>query len=230
LLVATAAMAAACEQSFPEWKRGRTFSVTVRMGDRPLPRMRVLLEPVDDNRKSDQVEATSNENGIANFTGVRPGRYYVETSRLGVEVGPGTVVVAKQGSSEPIGAEWPLRIKYTVNTLAGRLEHHVFRKSNPIDGFVHPQTAPLSGARLTLSRIDSQEEIAAIGTNANGGFDFPTVDPGQYLLHIQEQASPEFTYLVDDFLVIDVDPKSPRSFLSLHVDWTSCGMTAAEVH
>src|SRR5882762_10897783 len=45
----------------------------VRMHPKPLPKMRVFLDPDDDERKCHQVEGTSEENGGANFA-VKPGR------------------------------------------------------------------------------------------------------------------------------------------------------------
>ena len=43
------------------------------MHPKPLPKMRVFLDPDDDERKCHQVEGTSEENGGANFA-VKPGR------------------------------------------------------------------------------------------------------------------------------------------------------------
>ena len=229
VLLLTLAIGQACVQSFPEWKRGSNFSVAVIMDGKPFAGMRVFLEPEDDSDNSDRVEARSDENGIAKFTSVRPGRYYVEATRLGVEVGPGTVIVDKRGRSERIELEWPLRGKYSVMTMSGRLQRHIFRRSNPIEGYVHPDIGPLSGARLTLSRVDSEQEKANIVTGSDGDFSFPKLEAGYYLLHIAERPSSEFAYPIDDYLLIEVDPASSRGNLTLQVDWSSCGMSSSQI-
>jgi len=215
-------------QSFPEWQRGRDFSVVVTMDGKPFAGMHVVLEPEDDSENSDRVETRSDQDGIAEFMSVKPGRYDVEAARLGVVVHPGTVVVNKHGSSERIELEWPLRNKYEVMTLSGRLQRHLFRSSNPIEGYVHPEIRPLSGARLTLSRVDSQEEKANIVTDSDGDFSFPTLEPGYYLLHIAERLSSEFAYPIDDYLLIEVDPASSKGNLNLQLAWSSCGMSSSE--
>jgi hypothetical protein len=224
-----AAIAQACSQSFPEWKRGMNFSVNVMLDGKPFAGMRVFLEPEDDSKKSFRLETRSDQNGIAHFTAVKPGRYFIEAARLGVEVGPGTVIVEKRGSSESIELDWPLRHKYTVSSVTGRLQRHLFRRSNLIEGYIHPEIGPLAGATLTLSRVDSEEEKTEIVTNADGGFTFPTVEPGNYLLHIAERPSSEYAYLIDDYLLIEVDPAASRGNLNLQIDWSSCGMSSAEI-
>jgi hypothetical protein len=229
LLLLTTAFAQACVQSFPEWQRGRDFSLIVTMDGKPFAGMHVVLEPEDDSKISERVETRSDQDGIAKFMSVKPGRYDVEAARLGVVVHPGTVVVNKHGSSERIELEWPLRNKYEVMTLSGRLQRHLFRRSNPIEGYVHPEIGPLAGARLTLSRVDSEEEKANIVTDSDGDFSFPALEPGYYLLHIAERPSSEFTYPIDDYLLIEVDPASSRGNLNLQLAWSSCGMGSSEI-
>lgn len=199
------------------------------MNGAPVQRMRVLLTPEDDRKKSNQVETTSDDNGGAHFEEVKPGRYYVEAIRLGVEVGSGTVVVSDQGSSEVIAVQWPLRPAYTVISIAGQFQRHLFRKRNPVDGFVHPQVGPLAGTKLTLSRVDSEKQVGVVVTDSNGNFDFRSVEPGAYLLHIEENPSPEFAYPIDDYLLVYVDPASARGNLRLQIDWTSCGIKTADI-
>jgi hypothetical protein len=230
LMAITVHVASACQESFPEWNRGTTFSIIVLMNGRPFSGMKVFLEPKEDKKKANHVEGLSDENGLVNFTKVKPGSYYVEAARLGIEVGPGTVIVAKQGSSERIEIEWPLRTSYSVSSLAGHFQKHLFLKSNIAEGYVHPQNAPLFDAELTLSRIDSMKKIATITTSANGDFDFHSVDPGLYILHIKQNESKEYAYLLDDDLLIDVNPLSSRGALNLQLDWSSCGMQSAEIH
>jgi Prealbumin-like fold domain len=191
--------------------------------------MRVLLTPEDERKKSAEVQATSDENGVARFEHVKRGRYYVEAVRLGVEVGPGTVIVSDHGSSEQIAVQWPLRPAYTVITVAGRFQRHLFHQDNPIDGFVHPQVGPLAGAKLTLSGVDSERQVGVVVTDSDGNFDFRSVEPGAYLLHIEENPSRGFAYPIDDYLLVYVDPVSVRGDLRLQVDWTSCGITTADI-
>lgn len=81
LIAALVATAGACAETFPEWNRGRNFSVRVTMDGTPVQRMRVLLTPEDERKKSDQVETTSDDNGVARFAKVKPGTYYVEAIR-----------------------------------------------------------------------------------------------------------------------------------------------------
>jgi len=203
--------------------------VLVIVDGKPFSGMRVFLALDDDSEKSQQIETRSDQNGLAHFTGIKPGRYFVEAARLGVEVGPGTVIVEKRGSSESIELEWPLRHKYTVISVTGRFQRHLFRRSNLIEGYVHPEIGPVSGATLTLSRVDSEEEKAEIVTNPDGGFSFPIVEPGYYLLHIAEHPSSEFAYLIDDYLLIEVDPAASRGNMNLQIDWSSCGMGSSEI-
>jgi len=189
--------------------------------------MRVLLTPENESKKSDQVEITSDVNGVARFSRVKPGRYYVEAVRLGVKVGPGTVIVSANGDADEIMIQWPLRPAYTVMTVAGRFQRHMFPKQNPIDGYVHPQVGPLAGAKLTLSRVDSEKQVETLATDADGNFAFHSVEPGAYLLHIDERPS-ESAYSIDDYLLVYVNPTNARADLRLQVDWTSCGITTAE--
>lgn len=203
--------------------------MVVTMDGKPFAGMHVVLEPEDDSENADRVETRSDQDGIAKFMSVKPGRYDLEAARLLVVVHPGTVVVNKHGSSERIEVEWPLRTKYEVMTLSGRLQRHIFRRPNPIEGYIHPEIGPLSGVQLTLSRVDSEEEKANIVTDSEGGFSFPTLEPGYYLLHIAERLSSEFLYPIDDYLLIEVDPTSSRGNLNLQLDWSSCGMFSSEI-
>src|SRR5262249_16513325 len=123
-LAAFVASAGACSQTFPEWSRGRSFSVKVMMNGTSVKGMRVLLTPENESKKSDQMEITSDANGVARFSRVKPGRYYVEAVRLGVTVGPGTVIVSASGTAEEIAVEWPLRPVYSVIGVAGRFQRH----------------------------------------------------------------------------------------------------------
>jgi len=190
--------------------------------------MRVLLTPENESKKSDQMEITSDANGVARFSRVKPGRYYVEAVRLGVTVGPGTVIVSASGTAEEIAVEWPLRPVYSVIGVAGRFQRHIFSKTNPIDGYVHPQVGPLAEAKLTLSRVDSEAQVETLATDADGNFAFHSVEPGAYLLHIVEQPS-ESEYSIDDYLLMYVDPTNDRADLRLQVDWSSCGILPAEI-
>ena len=228
-VIATAALAGACSQVFPDWTRGSNFSVIVTSNKRPLKSMRVMLEPEDVERELQQVEALTDENGVAIFRSVQPGRYYLEATRLGIEVGPGTVIVNTKGSSEIIQIEWPLRAEYQVLTVTGQFQHLFIEKKNVIDGLVHPRIEPLATASLTLSRIYSEKMIGFTTTDLNGNFAFTTVDPGRYLLHVREDTSSQSAYQIDDFLVINVDPHASRSHLDLKLNWTSCGMIAMEI-
>lgn len=189
----------------------------------------MLLVPEDEGKKTNQVEATSDGNGVARFGGVKSGRYYVQAIRLGVEVGPGTVIVSPHGSAEPIAVEWPLRPAFTVVAVAGRFQRHLYRRSNPIDGFIHPQVGPLAATKLTLSRIDTEKQVGSVTTDSDGNFDFHFTEPGAYLLHIQEDPSPDFAYPIDDYLLLYVEPSSARGDLRLQVDWTSCGIKTADI-
>ena len=213
---------------FPEWKRGSNFAVTVAIHGKAVQGMRVLLVPDDERKQAEKVANTSDENGVARFDGVKPRRYFVEAIRLGVEVGPGTVIVSRHGSSEPIAVEWPLRPAFTVVAVAGRFQRHLYRRANPIEGYIHPQVGPLAAAKLTLSRVDTEKQVGSVTTDSDGNFDFHSIEPGAYLLHIQEELSPEFAYPIDDYLLLYVDPASTRKDLRLQVDWTSCGIKAAD--
>jgi len=190
--------------------------------------MRVLITPENESKKSDQMEVTSDANGVARFSKVKPGRYYVEAVRLGVKVGPGTVIVSPDGTAEEILIEWPLRPAYAVMTVAGRFQRHLYPKENPIDGYVHPQVGPLAGAKLTLSRVDSEKQVETLATDTDGNFAFHSVEPGTYLLHINERPS-ESAYAIDDYLLMYVTPTNARADLRLQVDWSSCGITTAEI-
>ena len=228
-LLATVTMAGACSEVFPEWTRGRDFSVVVTLNKLPLRSMRVILEPDDLKDKLQRIEGLTDENGFAIFHSVAPGRYYVEASRLGIEVGPGTVIVKTKGSSEKIQLEWPMRPEYQVLSVGGRFQHLIIEKKNPIDGVIHPHINPLANATLTLSRIDSEKTVEFTTTDLDGSFAFKTVDPGSYLLHIREEASTEAAFQIDDYLVIEVDPHASRGHLDLQLNWTSCGMIATEI-
>jgi hypothetical protein len=228
-LLATVTLAGACSQAFPEWTRGSNFSVVVTSNKQPLKSMRVILEPDDLKEKLQRLEALTDENGAAIFRSVQPGRYIVDASRLGVEVGPGTVIVSTKGSSEKIQIEWPMRAEYQVLTVAGRFQRLTIEKKSPIDAVTHPRTQPLANASLTLSRIDTEETVGFTTTDLDGAFAFKTVDPGSYLLHIREEPSTESAFQIDDYLVLVVDPHFSRSRLDLQLNWTSCGMIAMEI-
>jgi hypothetical protein len=227
-MAALSATASACLRIFPEWKRGPSFSVLVTMNGVPVPHMRVLLQPQADKRLR-QIEIISDDSGVADFREIKPGRYYLLASRLGLEVGPGTVMVSPHGIAEQIGVEWPLSPAYTVTAIAGRFQRHLYPKQNPIDGYVHPQIGPIAGAKLTLKRIDFEKQIGIVVTDSNGNFDFRTVEPGAYLLHIEENNSEELAYPIDDYLLVYVDPSSNRGDLRLQVDWTSCGIKTTDI-
>jgi hypothetical protein len=229
LLLSVAPRVIACDQQFPEWKRGPAFSIEVTMDTRPLSNIKVFLQPKGANKRARPIETSTNENGIAYFDQVAPGQYYIEASRLGLQVAPGTVIVSKKASSEQIHIGWPLRTKYVLSMIAGRFERHFFNKQHPVEGYIHRELHPLSGTKLTLIPIDSKRDAISTVTDSGGNFSFPPAAPGYYLLHVEEPPSPEFAYPLNDYLLIDVDPASTRPSLNLQLDWTSCGMESKDI-
>ena len=227
-LVATATVALGCSESFPEWSRGTNFSIIVRMDKTPLYSMTVILEPADLRQKLTKHEAVTDTDGVASFQRVPPGKYDVEASRLGVVVGPGTVVVHKSGSSEQIPVEWPGRPRYSVSAIAGQFQLPVGNQTF-MERFTHPRWEPLASAELMLYPIDSEITVESTTTNMNGEFAFSTTQPGNYLLHIRRKKTPDTALNVDDYLVLTLDPASTRSFLRLGLDFTSCGMISTEL-
>lgn len=228
-ILAMVTLASGCSETFPEWTRGTDFSVVVTLNRLPLRSMKVILEPDDVKDKLQRIEGLTGEDGTASFHTVAPGRYYVEASRLGIEVGPGTVIVRPKGSTEKIQIEWPMRPEYQVLSVVGQFQHLTIEKKDPIEGVIHPRIDPLANASLTLSRIDSEKMVEFTTTDLNGNFAFKTVDPGSYLLHVREETSPEAAYQIDDYLVINVDPHASRGHLDLQLNWTSCGMIATDI-
>jgi hypothetical protein len=203
------------------------------MEGKPFQGMYVFLTPDtitsanEKQKKLRKVETTSDGAVIAQFSEVEPGRYYVEASRLGVTVGPGTVIVSEEGSSDSIAVRWPGRNAFTVVSVAGRLQHHSIRFAG---GSLSGKTAPLADTKLTLSRIDSEKEIGSVNTDLDGNFDFHLTQPGAYLLHVQQKTTQgQLGGPLNDHLLIFVDTASPRIDLRLQVAWTSCGMAVEEL-
>jgi hypothetical protein len=226
LSIAVSRPAEGCSQSFPEWTRGRAFSVKVLMYDQTFHGMRVVLEPEDERKKRNEVEAITDEGGLAHFSGVKPGRYYVEAVRLGITTGSGSVIVQKHGSAEPIEVNWPSRNMYEASTITGTFQHLVV---HTVLELAHPQIAAFSAAKLTLSSISSEKTIGTVVSDSEGRFAFPALEPGPYLLHVQEKHPPDSIYPLDDYLVVLLKSESSRTALNLRLSWSSCGMMAHEV-
>jgi hypothetical protein len=233
LLIGLSTLGICCDQIFLEWNRGPNFRVAVNMRDSALVGVRVVLEPYDELPRHYRKQTRTVEGGIAEFTDVKAGRYYVVAKRLGIEVGPGTVIVGSTrrpaSETDPIRVEWPLRAMYGIQTVSGRLQHHVYPKKDLVQAFVHPKIEPLIGAALTLSRIDTEKRVAVVTSGQNGQFDFGSVSPGKYILHIKEKTSREFVHSLDDDLLIVVDPTGSKEHLQLELAWSTCGMISREI-
>jgi len=226
-LVVLVTAAGACIEVFPEWNRGRNFSVKVTMNGTPVQGIRVLLTPEDERRRSYETEA--DDKGMARFDEIQPGRYTLRAVRLGVEVSPGTINISDADSSEQIAVRWPLRSEYSVVTVAGRFQHWMLRKRDSGAGFAVSVIGPLAGAKLTLSRVDSEKRMGSVLTDSDGNFDFRSIEPGLYLLRIEEKLSSASAYPINDYLLVHVDPASARRDLRLQIDETSCGIVVRDI-
>jgi DNA/RNA endonuclease YhcR with UshA esterase domain len=183
LWLAAAFALVGCEQATAP--AGAPSAVTVRAyvdldgsgsfspGDEPISGARIVLQPVEGGGTA--LEATTNAEGAARFTGVAPGNY---TARFQGDMPDGAEL---DGASTPVvvapfqGGEVEAQFRFVYHP--GHIEGRVFRAD---DSFPAPGVLArlFSGGTATGTPVDS------IRTDGEGRFSFSLLRPGAYTIEL----------------------------------------------
>ncbi|CAN5853266.1 hypothetical protein BH23GEM9_BH23GEM9_18240 [soil metagenome] len=174
-------------------------------GDPPIVGATVELTPV--NGTAGALQATTDAQGVATFTGVAPGSY---RARLTGQVPAGAVLST---ASEPIviapfrGGNVQAQFRYAFNP--GEIVGRVFRDNNANNVYDPGTDTPAPGIPVNLYAGSSAtgDPVATTTTNASGEFRFSSLRPGTYTYQVNPL--PTMTLVDGTTATVTVAPAAP---------------------
>ena len=220
--------AVACTySSFPQ-ELGRDFSIEVSDRGRPVAGLQIELStnPSEDREIRSVKVVTTDASGVATFSGVKPGNYFVGIKQAAFRQNTEIRVLksAKPGNSEMVHFDWPGRQVLSTKAVSGVLNGDV-STGNLVNDLKPPLPhRVVAGARLTLAALASGDVVASRITAEDGTFDFGSVPSGRYSLRVEKpsQSTVRWHY-PDGYLFIEVDSASESASLDILLSSAICG-------
>jgi hypothetical protein len=172
-----------------------SFSLKISFHGAPVAGARITLNK--DGKAA--VTATTNQQGVARFVSIPPGKYDLE-SPDGLLFPSGRLVIevkAKHVSGEKVSLDWP-NYSLAYRFLRGR-----FTTSEQVDD---PEI-PLRNTLVELRNVYTARLIESGSTDANGDYQFSTTDPGLYALRLVLPKKGQAGFENRD-LAVELDPSA----------------------
>ena len=192
--------------------------------------VRVLLEtdPYGPVSKKDApsvriATVVTDQNGVAAFSNVKAGKYYVTVDHSFLQRSEWVEVLPKvrnKKAATAIEMSWPLGV-VTARSVAGSLQ----APRNTGDALMDkasPQVALVTGAKLRIAELLTDRTLGASQTGDDGSFYIPGLPPGLYVLHIERAGDSLFRSLKED-VPFRVDSSSSSLVVSLKMGNVICG-------
>jgi hypothetical protein len=218
--------AGACSTSSIPTEIGRAFTVKVQDRGKPLVGLEIELSTDPGDRPVSVINTDTT--GVAQFSKVHPGLYYVAIKHPAFPCSKEIRVMrrAPKGSQDTVSFEWPgwppLSIQEPSGVLRGRA-----RTNRPvfIDKYSKPVYGRVAGAKLTLSKTVSNETISFVTTGESGTFDFGDVPPGLYFLRVETPVTNPVRWLYppDGYVPLEINRLAKLKKLNLVLDNAVCG-------
>lgn len=221
----------ACSTSYAEITVGREFAVVVVDRGRPVEGVEVRISrSVErpgfhfDTVASQRTDA----HGFAQFTGMKKGKYDIAVWHAGLQGSAAYLKVQLSHKRESIGMEWPASNVLAVQTIGGIFHARIYQDTGKgVLDIAYKHEGPFANQPLRLSRASSAHMVAATTTDETGHFNFPSLEPGLYILHVQELTTPkprhDFDITGDIFIEVVPDAKE-RELGALELNESSCGL------
>jgi len=188
----------------------KNFTVTVLHAGKPLPG--VLLEVIPDGDGLD-ITGITEASGVIQFENLRPGKYHISVSMLGIN----TVYQCFHVSKWTTGLTAKRALTYNwgddapeTRQISGKLTSRYF----PVDSIgQHPDDPSVAGIHLILT--DPLSGMHHETTSSPEGFSFPSgIAEGVYVLH--SDGNERLRFNPGDIL-IRLSPTAPRKELMLEL-------------
>ena len=178
---------------FSDEEVGSNFSIQISFHEAPVAGARIELERAG----KVMAGARTDSRGVAHFTSMPPGEYWPRaTDGLGFPIGSKEIkVVLNHRAVENVKLNWPAH-SISVRGVRGRLT-----TSEQLDD----PDAPMQSQRVDLLDLRTAQLIESVQTNANGEYEFKTVEPGLYTLRVTLLKKDEQGSESHD-LAVEIDP------------------------
>jgi len=218
----------ACSSYSEPKPMAQEFTIKVANAEKPVPGLRIELSTDSDNYGQSQTASvlTTDASGMSTFRNVKPGLYFVGVSHPAVSVSEEIRVLPHPAKDTPreISFEWPARTFLHVASVSGVVNGHTRTDRGLGADLKQPVYRAVSGAKLTLSKLISNDAVASDITHDSGDFYLGGVSAGDYFLRVQTQKDGGMGWFYPDgYIPITVDPSSKVQSLNLFLDDAICG-------
>lgn len=200
-LAGSGRMAEACKYVLPVHRTGPNFRVVVEDRGSPVEGVTIELSP-------GLFRAVTDNQGVAYFRKVPPGRYWIAPN-------PHTALQSR--AELDVGTEMAGHPDVRIKWPAGEV-----RRARAMKGNIH--VPDYIGDRtwrflLELREARTGRVLRTATIACSSAFDFPGVTAGLYFLRLY---STGFRY--DGQTAVEVHPGAPKPAFDIYTQWTSCGM------
>lgn len=216
ILLLSSDRASACSHLWQSYKVKGDFVIEVSNGGEPLQGAEVMVfRKLDPPYVLKNIDSQiSDREGLASIRGLAPGKYRILVRHSGITGEEVDVRVLSDPSSEQVRIKlnWPLKSALRTRDVVGAF-------------YAGHEEKPLLGATLSLAQVFPDRPAIRVNTNMEGGFAFPSVAPGFYILTITEREDANAAHGVDGDIFIEVKNDASDSRLpGLLLTRTSCGL------
>jgi hypothetical protein len=206
--------------------------VQVVNGGKPVPGLKVGLETDPEGDEDGRVLQTHSTDGKGwiHLERIKPGRYYVTIDHVAFPESK-EIVVDHDGSKNlttKLSFEWPPAKPLSVQFVSGLLNAEI-STGNTLNDQVHPTSAPLGEAKLTLLQGVSGNVLESEVASESGAFSFRPTTPGLYVLHIELPEGAKGRYRTGDgYVPLEIDPSATAATLNLYLFPAVCSALGYE--
>ncbi len=192
------------------FEAAKKFTVTVRHAGKPL--QGVLVKVIPDHEGL-EISGTTEAPGMIQFENLRPGKYHLSVSMLGIN----TVYQCFHISKWTTGLNAKHTLTYNwgddapeTRQIAGKMESHRFVAQANVK---HTDIAPVAGIHLTLTDPVTGARFETT-SSPEGSFRFGGIGEGVYILHSDGD---ERLRYYPDAMLIRLNPTAARTELVLEL-------------
>jgi hypothetical protein len=212
LLVAIPARSGACSIMFVVREVGPSFLVKVEHWGRLVKGLEVTITK---DQGHYQMVADTDENGVARFANVPPGRYSVLTPHDAGTLEQDDAIDVKPGgpTDVTISRKWPYNF-VSVRSVKGFIRSPEWVPGRPQSSLDFEVLSGLSGKPLRNFQAD-----------ATGEFDLRDTPPGVYFLDLKPSGLRTWSgSQLAGRIYVSVEPEARVDHLDLSLGWSSCGL------
>jgi len=180
------------------------FAVKIRHADKPLPGATVEIKGPQGTSGAKAFTVTTDKDGIARFTNLAPGDYWLDAEYLDIGAAYHCFHVRERPSRKAkrnLAYDWGDLAPGTRRIAGKLLDSQPGKGGTPIWNLLHRVDVPIAAAKLTLQNATTRA-VYHTTSDADGAFAFDGIPSGTYVLHIDAgKVEPDRDYEASDHLI-----------------------------